>query len=232
MEVVILAGGKGSRLLPHTAEIPKPLVPIGDTPIVEILLRQLKKAGVTKVHMAVSHMANLIMNVVGDGNKFGLEIVCSTEEKPLSTAGPLKLIKHLPEHFVVANGDILSDIDIRALYNQHVAGDALLSIATYEREENIDYGVLETSAENVVTGFSEKPSYHFTVSMGIYVFSRAVLEFIPRGKPFGFDELVLELLQRGKKIASYPYDGYWQDIGRPDDYARAQADIERIKGLL
>ncbi len=231
MEAVILAGGKGSRLLPHTAEIPKPLVPVGEKPIIEILLGQLRKAGVTRVHLAVNHLAHLIRAALGTGGNHGLEIVYSIEDKPLSTVGPIKLLSDLPEHFIVANGDILSDIDIRKLYDSHVESGAELTVATYKREEKIDYGVLETNEHDVVTGFSEKPSYHFVVSMGIYVFSRSVLDVVPDGHPYGFDELVLELLRQKRKVVSHPYDGYWLDIGRPADYAQAQEDIERIKGL-
>ncbi len=218
-------------MLPHTAEIPKPLVPVGEKPIIEILLGQLRKAGVTKVHLAVNHLAHLIRANLGNGGNHGLEIVYSIEDKPLSTVGPIKLLNDLPEHFIVANGDILSDIDIRKLYDSHVESGAELTVATYKREEKIDYGVLETNEHDVVTGFSEKPSYHFVVSMGIYVFSRSVLDVVPEDQPYGFDELVLELLRQNRKVVSHPYEGYWLDIGRPADYAQAQEDIERIKGL-
>jgi NDP-sugar pyrophosphorylase family protein len=232
MEAVILAGGKGSRLLPHTAEIPKPLVPVGDHPIIEILLSQLKKAGVRKVYMAVNHLAPLIESLLGDGSNYGLEIHYSSEDKPLSTVGPLKLISNLPEQFIVANGDVLSDLNVKLLYDYHCRHEAALTVATYQRRERIDYGVLQTAPDNTVTGFSEKPSYDFVVSMGIYVFWHSVLKEVPPGEPFGFDQLMLKLLAAGQKVMSYPYDGYWLDIGRPEDYARAQADIVKIKSLL
>ena len=218
-------------MLPHTAEIPKPLVPVGEKPIIEILLAQLRKAGVTRVHMAVNHLAHLIISLLGDGSKYGMQINYSVEDSPLSTVGPLKLIEDLPANFLVANGDVLSDINIRTLYNAHCRSLAALTVATYEREEKIDYGVLETAADNTITGFAEKPSYKFVVSMGIYVFSRTVLDYVPEGVPFGFDDLMLELLRQQQKVISYPYDGYWLDVGRPDDYARAQADVERIMRL-
>jgi len=232
MEAVILAGGVGSRLLPYTAEIPKPLVPVGGTPIVEILLRQLKKAGVTRAYLAVNHLADQIMAVLGDGSKYGLEIKYSVEDQPLSTVGPLKLLSDLPEHFVVANGDILSDIRIDELYQHHLNRQADLTVATYRRVEKIDYGVLTADESGIVTAFSEKPNYDFTVSMGIYVFSRRVLEIVPERKPYGFDNLMLDLLARKARVISYPYTGYWLDIGRPADYAKAQEDIERIRHLL
>ncbi len=232
MDAVILAGGKGSRLLPHTLEIPKPLVPVGDRPIIEILLKQLRKAGVVRVHIAVNHLAHLIRSVVGDGSRFGLEIIYSVENEPLSTVGPLKLIDDLPERFIVANGDILSDLDVAKLFDYHCRHRAALTVASYRRSEQIDYGALETAPDNSVTGFAEKPFYEFTVSMGIYVFSRDVLRFVPDNTPFGFDELMYKLLAERQKVMSYPYDGYWLDIGRPADYVQAQKDIEKIAGLL
>lgn len=232
MEAVILAGGKGSRLMPHTAETPKPMVPIGDRPIIEILLGRFRKAGVTKAHIAVNHLAEQIEAHLGDGSRLGLEVVYSREDRPLSTVGPIKLMAKLPENFIVANGDILTDLNVKALFDSHVKGGAELTVATCHRHDRIDYGVLDTDEHNTVTGFTEKPSYSFRVSMGIYVFSKSILDVVPEGKPFGFDELVLELLRQKRKVMSYPYTGYWRDIGRPEDYAQVQEDIVEIKGLV
>jgi NDP-sugar pyrophosphorylase family protein len=232
LTAVVLAGGRGSRLLPHTAEIPKPLVEVGGKPIVEYLLAQLKRGGVRRVIVAVNHMADQIETCLGDGSRFGLRIEYSHETKPLSTVGPLKLIDDLPDNFIVANGDILSDLDIRALYDFHVSRQAELTVATYEGKENIDYGVMELDTEHRVVSFVEKPDYSFIVSMGLYVFNRSVLDYVPEGEPFGFDRLMLSMLKRRIDIHAYPYDGFWLDIGRPSDYERAQADIERVKKLL
>jgi NDP-sugar pyrophosphorylase family protein len=229
MEAVILAGGKGTRLRPYTTDLPKPLVPIGEQPVIEILLGQLKKAGVTRAHLAVNHLAHLIRSVLGDGSKYGLEIDYSIEKQPLSTVGPLKLIDKLPEHFIVANGDILTDLDVAKLYQDHVQSGAIATVATFKRTEKIDYGVLDITDDGVVSGFSEKPCYHFSVSMGIYVFSRPVLDLVPDNKPFGFDDLMYLLLERREKVRAYPFNGYWLDIGRPDDYEKALRDIDRIK---
>ncbi len=232
MVAVILAGGKGTRLQPYTSDIPKPLVPVGDRPIIEILLRQLQKAGVTRVHMAVNHLAHLVMAVLGDGKTHGLEIVYHVEDRPLSTVGPIASIDNLPEHFIVANGDILTDLKVEDLFAHHLASGALVTVATHARSEKIDFGVIEASPDGTVTGFSEKPRYNFAVSMGIYVFDRHVLELVPRGKPFGFDELILLLLAKGKRVVSYPYAGYWLDIGRIADYERAQRETDLIENLL
>ncbi len=233
MEAVILAGGKGTRLYPYTAEIPKPLVPVGEKPIIEILLKQMKKYGVTKAHLAVNHLAHLIIAALGDGRHLGMELKYSHEPTPLSTVAPVKLIKELPEHFIVANGDILTDLDFRKLFDFHLTHPAKLTVATHQRTVKIDYGVLELHEDKrTVRNFREKPCYHFTVSMGIYVFSRSLLEVIPPDTPFGFDELMLELLKRKEPINIFPYEGYWLDIGRPEDYERANRDIDKIKELI
>ncbi len=232
LTAVVLAGGKGSRLMPHTAETPKPLVEVGGRPVVEYLLAQLKKGGVRRVVMAVNHMADQIENRLGDGSRYGLEISYSREPKPLSTIGPLSLISDLPENFIVANGDILTDLDLSALYRAHVEREAELTVATYEGTEKIDYGVLEIDPESRVVAFSEKPDYSFIVSMGIYVFNRSVLELVPPDSAYGFDRLMFDMLRLQRGVFAYPYDGYWLDVGRPADYERAQADTEMLARLL
>jgi NDP-mannose synthase len=229
MEAVILAGGRGTRLRPFTTTLPKPLMPIGEHPILEIVLRQLKMAGVKKVTLAVNHMADLIMAFFGTGQKVGIEIEYSLEEQSLSTVGPLKLIPSLPEHFLVMNGDVLTDLDYADLFAQHVASGAELTISTYERDARIDFGVMEVDAQTLrVTGFNEKPLYHFNVSMGVYVFSRSLLEHIPAAVPYGLDNLVLDMLRSDRPVNTYPFSGYWLDIGRPDDYERANSELERL----
>ncbi len=232
MEAVILAGGRGTRLQPYTAEIPKPLVAVANEPIIEILLRRMKKCGVRKVHLAVNHLAHLIMAVLGDGSRLGLEILYSHEETPLSTVGPLKLIKSLPEHFIVANGDILTDLDFKVLFDHHTSSQTKLTVATHQRVSKIDYGVLEVGADGSLIGFREKPTYSFTVSMGIYIFSRKILNLVPEDVKFGFDDLMLTMLERKEPINMFPFDGYWLDIGRPDDYEQANRDIEKVRSLI
>ncbi len=229
MRAVLLAGGKGTRLRPFTATIPKPIVPVGDFAIMEILLRQLARRGCDRVTVAVGHMAQLIMAYFGDGEKWGLEIDYSIEDEPLNTIGPLRLIDDLPDHFLVMNGDLLTDLDMSRLYSSHVESGAVGTIATYERDVKVDFGVLRCDSDHRVTGFVEKPVEHFSVSMGIYAFSKEILGLIPEGRPFGFDELMLALIDRGLDLRAFPHDGYWLDIGRPEDYARANDDVD---GLL
>lgn len=232
MEAVILAGGKGTRLRPYTTTLPKPLMPVGERPILEIVIGQLRAAGCTKITMAVNHMADIIMAFFGNGEKYGIDIAYSMEDSPLGTVGPIRLIENLPENFLVMNGDILTDINYADLYRKHLHAGASLTIATYQRDSKIDFGVLEIDKNsNRLTAFREKPVYHFDVSMGIYVFHRSLLESIPINQPWGIDNLVLGMLANHQPVNSYPFDGYWLDIGRPDDYDLANQDIEKIQFL-
>lgn len=229
MLAVILAGGRGTRLRPYTTTIPKPLVPVGERAILEIVLGQLRVAGVREVRLAVSHMAGLIMAFCGNGEKFGLHIDYAVEEQPLGTVGPLAQMADLPENFLVMNGDILTDLDYAELYRSHVDRGAALTLSTYRRRETIDFGVLELDLERRrIVGFREKPIYEFDVSMGIYVFHRDVVRRVPRDRPYGLDELVLDMLARGERIHAEPFEGSWLDLGRPTDYDRANREIERV----
>ena len=229
MKAVILAGGKGTRLKPYTTIIPKPLVPLGDKAILEILISRLKKCGVTDLTLCVNHLAELIMAYFGNGKKWGVNMEYSLERESLSTVAPLKLIKDLPENFLVMNGDLLTDLDFKNLYNYHLKNKAIITVAIYKRTTMIDFGVIEIDEDkNVAVGFKEKPEYEVNVSMGVYVFNKKVLDFVPNGKPFGFDSLMFALLAKGQIIKVYPYDGYWLDIGRPEDYERANEDIKKL----
>lgn len=218
---VVLAGGLGTRLRPYTVALPKPLMPVGDYPILEVIIRQLRQAGFGHITLAVNHQADLFRAFFGDGAKWGIKIDYSLEHMRLSTMGPLKLVSDLPENFLVMNGDILSDVDYGALLDAHEAEGRLFTIAAARREQRIDYGVLHSADGTTLSGFEEKPCYPFMVSMGIYAVSRRVLDIIPENQAFGFDHLVLRYLSEGKAINLVPHDGYWLDIGRPDDYQRA-----------
>lgn len=232
MHAVILAGGKGTRLRPYTTILPKPLMPIGEMPILEVVLRQLKAAGFNKVTLAVGFLAELLQAFFGNGEKLGVEIVYSFEDKPLGTVGPLKKIGDLPDCFLVMNGDILTDIDYRELFNFHMEKKAKLTIATYKRKVNVEYGVLNINSDNFLTKYVEKPTLDYTVSMGIYVFNRDVLQYVPKDGYFDLPQLVQKLLKQGEKVASFPFEGYWLDIGRNDDYAIAIEDFEKKRHEL
>ncbi|MFC8277132.1 NDP-sugar synthase [Streptomyces sp. NPDC057271] len=233
MHAVILAGGKGVRLRPYTTALPKPLVPIGDQhAILEIVLRQLAAAGFRSCTLAIGHLGEIIRAYVGDGSQWGMAIDYATEESPLGTMGPLlNLRDRLPEHFLVMNGDVLTDLDYADVLGRHTDSGAPLTIATYCRQVRIDFGVLTTDDRRVV-GFTEKPSLDYRVSMGVYGLSRATLDSYTPGLPLGFDELVLDLLKAENPPHAYAFDGYWLDIGRPDDYDRANAEFTSRKSLL
>jgi len=228
MRAIILAGGKGTRLRPFTATLPKPLVPVGDRAILDIVLLQLKQAGVTEVTMAVNHLAHLIMAYFGDGSRLGLKINYSLEDKPLGTIGPLKLIKDLPEHFFVMNGDVLTDLNFGELYQSHIRNDADVTVSTFDRDAKIDFGVLKTDAAHRIVGFEEKPVFHFNVSMGVYVLNRRILDIVPQDTPYGFDHLMLACIAQKRKAMSYQHGGYWLDIGRPNDYAEANENFDTL----
>ncbi len=229
---VILAGGMGTRLRPYTVVLPKPLMPLGEYPILEIIIRQLARAGFDRITLAVNHQAELIKAFCTDGSKWGTRIDYSLEDKPLGTMGPLKLIRDLPEDFLVMNGDVLTDLDFAAFSDAHRKSGELFTLSSFVREELVDYGVLQPDAAGALRGFTEKPRVTYEVSMGIYMLSKRVLEHIPADMPFGFDHLMLKLIAAGSPARVLRHGGYWLDIGRPDDYAQAIADFDRLRGTL
>lgn len=229
MKAVVLAGGKGTRLAPYTNVIPKPLMPIGDMPILDVMLRQMRRSGVEEIIMAIGHQGRLIKAFFGNGSRYGMKIRYSKETKPLGTAGPLALIDGLNETFLVVNGDTLTMLDFQKFIHFHQKSGALASIAMSKRKVKIDLGVLQLDSHNIVTGYIEKPNYEYQVSMGIYMFEPGVKRYVPTGEYFDFPTLVLKLLEDGQRVAGYPFDGYWKDLGRPDDYHEAVQDFERMR---
>lgn len=233
MIAVILAGGKGTRLKPYTTVLPKPLVPIGEKAILEILLNRLSRSGVRKVCLCVNHFSELIMAFAGNGSRFGLEIEYVTEEKPLGTVAPIKLIKDLPDDFLVMNGDLLTDLDIKKLFDLHLRNKALLTVSTYRRTSKIDFGVIDLSEDTSrITGFREKPVYNFEVSMGVYAMNKKVLDLVPYNEPFGYDQLILKMIEMNLPVNVNHFDGYWLDIGRPEDYEKANEDWEKMPEIF
>ncbi len=233
MHVVILAGGRGVRLRPYTTALPKPLVPIGgEYAILDIILQQLRAQGFTRVTLAIGHLGCLIRAFVADGSRWGLTIDYVEEDKPLSTVGPvLNNLHALPEHFLVMNGDLLTDLDYTSVLRSHVDSGAPLTVATYQRHVKIDFGTLETCEGDIVK-FTEKPTLAYGVSMGVYAMSRSTLARYPQNVPFGFDDLMADLLARHERPRSFPFDGYWLDIGRPDDYDQANDSFTVMRSRL
>ena len=218
---IILCGGKGTRLKPYTVALPKPLMPIGDYPIIEVIIRQLKSYGFNRITLAVNHQAEIFKAFFGNGDKWDIKIDYVLEQKPLGTMGPLTLIDDLDDSFLVMNGDILSDLDFGAFYEQHKKSKAIFSISSFKRKQLVDFGVLEKSDENYLTDFREKPEFNFEVSMGVYMVNKEVVGQIPSNTFFGFDSLMLKLIENKDTVELVEHKGFWLDIGRPDDYMTA-----------
>ena len=229
---ILLVGGKGTRLRPYTVVLPKPLMPIGEYPILEVVIRQLVSKGFERITMAVNHQAELIKAFFGDGSKWGVKIDYSLEDKPLSTIGPLKLINDLPDQFLLMNGDVLTDLDFASLYEEHTHRKDDFTIAGALRKEMIDYGILEINEQSKLTGFKEKPRYEYLVSMGVYIMNKKLLDIVPEDKPYGFDNLMFDSIALNKSVYVHQHEGYWMDIGRPDDYSKAIDDFDMIKKEL
>lgn len=223
---VILAGGKGTRLKPYTISLPKPLVPVGERPILEIVILQLKKYGFTHITISVNHFADIIKAFFGNGDKWGIKIDYSLELKPLSTMGPLKLIDDLPENFLVLNGDVLTDLNFDTFYQNHVVSKNNFTICAHRRVDKLEYGVLNVNSNLEVEKFEEKPEKEFLVSMGIYMVNIKILNLIPQNEFFGFDHLMYFLIKNKMFPKVFEYSGYWLDIGRPLDYEKAIIDYE------
>jgi NDP-sugar pyrophosphorylase family protein len=233
---VILAGGRGTRLAPYTTVIPKPLLPIGDEPILDVVLRQLAWHGFTDITLAVGYLAHLIEAVFRDGSHLGVSLRYHHETHPLGTVGPLTGIDDLADTFLMMNGDVLTTLDYGDLFDAHTSSGNALTVATHVRTVTSDYGVLEldgaSGATRRVVGFREKPAIDHSVSMGVYVVDRRVCQYIPFDEPFDLPDLVGVLLEAGEQVGSYAYDGFWLDIGRHDDYEKAIAEYEPLKNMF
>lgn len=232
MQAVILAGGKGTRLLPFTHVFPKPLVPLGEKPILDTILRQLKHFGFTHVTLAVGYMAEMIEMYVHHGERYGLDITYSVEDEPLGTVGPLAQMDHLEPSFLVMNGDVITNLDYRELFQFHQQHQGLVTIGTYKKPFKIDLGIINHAVNHCITDYIEKPLHVFQVSMGVYMFEREVLHYIEPNKHLDFPDLVKRLLANGRSVVSYPFDGYWLDIGNHSDYEKALEEYDHIKGNL
>jgi len=229
MRAVILAGGKGRRLTPYTRVFPKPLVPIGDMPILEVLIRQLRANGVHEVTLAIGHLGHLLRAYFGDGARLGVRIDYSEEMYPLGTVGPLACMARPEETFLTMNGDILTTVAFGEVVRFHRQEGALATIGMYRRRTKIDLGLIVCDGGNRVVDYVEKPTHTYTVSMGVYVFEPRVIDYITPGQYLDFPDLVRRLIAAGERVLAYPFEGYWQDLGRPDDYEQAARDFEAMR---
>ena len=232
MKAVILAGGKGRRLAPYTTTLPKPLLPVGEMPILEILLIQLKSFGITDISLCVGYLGSLIQAYFGKGERYGMNIEYTFESQPLGTAGPLKLVERLTEPFLVLNGDLLTTINFRGLIDYHFQHGQKATISLAERNVKIDFGVIEYDHNGSLIDYKEKPETRFFVSMGVYVFHPAVLNFIERGTRLDLPDLILKMNRAGEVVKTYIPACQWLDIGRPEDYEEANRIMDKEKGVF
>ena len=225
MKAFILAGGKGSRLLPYTTNFPKPLMPIKDKPILEIVIDRLRKAEIKDFIFGTGHLAELLQAFFGDGEKFGVKISYSREDEPLGTAGPMNLVRDkLTDTFLVMNGDILTDIDFHELIDYHNKEKSIATVALSKRTVDIDFGVVTLNNGNQFSEWQEKPQIEYLVSTGIYIFEPEALDVLPSEGFFNLPDLIVKLAENNKKVTGYVHHGYWLDIGRASDYAKACED--------
>lgn len=227
IEVVILAGGLGTRLRPFTISIPKPLLPLGDMPIVEIVLRQLQRDGFRRICFSLGHLAPFIQTFFGDGKALDLDLRYVTEDVPLGTAGALTLVSPLAESFIVQNGDTLTDLNYRNFLDAHRSLEAAATIFTHKVDEFVDYGVVEFDSEALLTAYLEKPTRHYHVSTGVYALDRSILELAEPGVRLDMPDLLTRARVAGRKVCCFVQNGaYWRDIGRFDHYEAATKDFE------
>jgi len=225
MTAVILAGGKGTRLKPFTMTIPKPLLPLGDMPILEIVIEQLVAAGISRIVLTLGHMAPLLMACIGNGERWGVKIESIREDEPLGTAGSLRAIENLSDNFLVMNADLLTTLDYEDMFDYHIRNNAFGTIGLSKREVLIDYGVVRTTSEGMLDNYIEKPTIPYSVSMGINILSKKCLKYIPPKGKFDMPNLMLAMHGAGHPVRCYETDCYWKDIGRFDDYQQASEDF-------
>jgi NDP-sugar pyrophosphorylase family protein len=231
-QAVVLAGGKGTRLAPSTTVLPKPLLPIGNRAILEVVVEQLAASRFTDLTFAVGYLPHLIEAVFRDGRGRGVSISYHREASPTGTAGVLADLRHLDEPFLMMNGDVLTSLDYRELYDAHCQSGNALTVATHRRTIRSDYGVLHLDGELAgtrrVVGWQEKPEHSEMVSMGVYIVDPSVCDHVEDGVPVDLPDVVKRLLDAGEQVGSYEYDGLWLDIGRHDDYELAVSEYEKL----
>ena len=222
MKAVIQAGGKGTRLQPYTLVLPKPLMPVGNLPVIERLLKWLRRNGVREVFVTTGYLGHLLKALCSDGAQWDMSIEYTEEPEPLGTVGALNLVRDaLDETFLVLNGDLLTDLNLRAFIQFHRGHGDALTVGVTQKPVKVDMGVIYTEGE-LINGFREKPTFSYEVSMGVYCMEPEVLDYIPQGVPFGFDDLMYRMLDEKSPVHVFRHSGLWVDVGRPEDFKRAQ----------
>ena len=216
-----MAGGKGTRLAPYTHILPKPLMPIIDQPILEIVIKQLAFYNFNRITICTGHLSSLIQTFFGNGEKFEVDIDYSVEETPLGTTGPLKLVKNIKRPFLVMNGDLLTTLNMAEMFDSHLESKADITIGVYKKIVKLDLGIIELDKSGLVVQYNEKPDYNYLASSGIYILNPEVLDFIPKNKYYDFPDLIKRMIQNKLNVMTYNIDGIWLDIGREEDYKLA-----------
>jgi len=225
LSAVIMAGGFGTRLLPLTEQLPKPMLPVGDRPLLERTIERLREAGIHRVNITTHYLSEQIVNHFGDGRAFGVEMNYVTEDRPLGTAGGLKLMEALDEPLLVMNGDIMTAVDVRDMLAYHRKHGADVTVGVRPYELQLPYGVIECSG-SYIHSVREKPLLSFLVNAGIYLLEPSIHRYIPDGQHFDMTDLIQRLIEEGRLVASFPIVEYWLDIGQHADYEQAQEDIK------
>lgn len=226
MQAVIMAGGFGKRLHPLTENLPKPMLPVGGKPLMELIVNQLKDSGIDTVNVTTHFEPEKIKSHFGDGSSFGVQMNYVSEETPLGTAGALSLMDEKGAPLLVINGDILTQVDFRAMRTFHREHHADITVGVRQYDFQVPYGVIESDGA-MVTGVQEKPTLNFFVNAGIYLLEPTVHDYIPQGQRFDMTDLIKALIKQGRPVANFPIVEYWLDIGQHEDYVRAQEDIKR-----
>jgi len=233
MKAIILAGGRGTRLAPYTTVFPKPLMPVDGMPILEVIVKQLAHFHIEELIFTVSQESEPLLSAYfGNGSRYGVDISYSREEKPLGTTGPLSLISDLPETFLVMNGDVLTTLNYQKLIQYHRRQRGMVTIAMNQKRIQLELGVMELGQGHRLTQYIEKPTLSYSVSMGVYIFEKKVLKWVPSRGYLDFPELIQKLLRKGEKIFCYPSNDFWLDIGRHEDYGEAQRMFQKMRKKL
>jgi len=218
VRVVVLAGGMGTRLRPYTAVLPKPLMPVGDLPILEIIVRQLRRNGFRRITLAVGHLSSLVQAYFGDGSRWDVRLDYLVEDSPLGTAGPLATVRDEESTYLVMNGDVLTTLPYAEVVERHKKSENAATVAVCTRDVGVNLGVVEVDSTDRITAYREKPVLTYSASMGVYVLDRASLDRIEEGTPLDMPDLLRAMMGDGKRVGAYRFDGYWRDIGNHDDF--------------
>jgi len=229
LSAVIMAGGYGKRLLPLTETVPKPMLPVGDRPLLELIIQQLRRSGIRDVNLTTHYLPESIVNHFGDGESFGVRLNYLQEDHPMGTAGGLKQMKRPSGPFLVINGDILTGVPFQEMLTYHRKHQAMLTVGVRRYDMQVPFGVVECDGVQI-TKLQEKPSLSFFINAGTYLLEPSAWDYIPEGRPFDMTDLIQALLDVGKPVASFPIMEYWLDVGRHEDYQKAQEDV--LKGTI